>query len=113
MSLITKVLKQTAVYWAPAVYDKFGRRSFAPPAEISVRWEQRTTKYVTKDGEEKTASGKIMTSADVDVGGYLFEGELDSGTPVDPSTNSNCWEVKHFDKTPNLKAIEFLREAFI
>ena len=39
MSIITRMRKQDAVYWAYSGLDEFGQVEVGDPAEIKVRWE--------------------------------------------------------------------------
>lgn len=110
MSLITRMLKQKATYWAPAALNEFGQTAFASPVELSCRWEGKLGERITLDGDTKVSNAKVYVSADVVVGGYLWLGTVETA-PSDPKLDKMAYEITSFDKTPNFKATEFLRIA--
>lgn len=118
MTILNRNLKQTAVYWADAsVNDKFGNRTYTAPVEISVRWETRTEKFIGIDGREDISRAVVFFGQDVDVGEFVFLGSLTDITSSIDETNpknvDNAFEIKRFDKIPNLKATDFERKAFL
>jgi len=113
MSIITKALKQTACYWAVSGTDRFGKIRFAAPVEIACRWESKVTEVVTPFGERVTSGATVMVGEDVAVGGMLVEGTLDSiQNPTDPVANGAA-QILVFTVTPNLRATQRLRIAYL
>ena len=114
MSIITKMRKQTAVWWSSTGVDGYGRPTWTTPVEVDCRWEDVVQEFVNKDGEERFSRSIVYVDRDMKVGDVLMLGELDSGVDEDdPKANDGAWEVSRFAKLPNLKAIEFLRECYL
>jgi len=121
MSIITRMLKQTCVYWALAssesgglAYDDYGQPVVTDPVEIECRWEDVNEEFIDATGTKQTSRAKVYVSQDVDVGGILMLGELTDITDDDnPKENDGAWEIRKFDKLPNLRVTEFLRTAFL
>lgn len=114
MSLITRMLKQTAVYWSPATLDDFGQPTWNAGVEISVRWEDVTEEFMDADGNLTKSRAKVFVSQDVVTKGVLMLGALESTVDdIDPKANSGAWEIRGFHKLPNIRATEFLRTAFL
>ena len=114
MGIITKMLKQTAVYWAPSGADEYGIPTWATPVEISCRWEDSTAEFTDADGERKMSKAIVYVSQDVEERGVLLLSDLNSGIDQDnPKANDGAWEIRRFDKLPNLKVSEYLRTAYL
>lgn len=112
----TGSLKQTAVYWGTPVSTGAGGRTFADAVELDVRWEERHDMFIDAQGQEKQSSAVVFVDQDVDIGGYLFLGDLDdlsSGEEGDPMTVSGAYEIRQFDKIPDSKGTSFLRKAWL
>lgn len=110
-----------AVYWPLAssdsggiAYDDYGQPILTDPIEISCRWEDVSEEFIDKKGTRQISHAKVYPDQDVDVGGILMLGTEDDITDsVNIKENDDAWEIKRFDKLPNLKATEFLRTAFL
>lgn len=122
MSIITKVLKQRCVYWAPSGPDKYGQPSFVSAyQELACRWDEGNEEKVKNDGGTMVSTAQVMVSEDVQVHGVLLLVVEDPITkqilnvpfPNDPFSNPGAFEIQSFEKTPNFNATEFLREAFL
>lgn len=122
MSIITKCLKGTCVYWPPGSeasaegrdFDDHGRRVYGDPVELDCRWENVSQEFLDAKGVTQTSRSVVMVESDVAVGGVLFNGTLAQATDLDnPKNNVNAWEIRRFDKTPNLRYTEYLREAYL
>jgi hypothetical protein len=121
MSVITKMLKGTCVYWGlksnesgQLAYDDNGNPQVTSPVELQCRWVDKTKLFVEPNGEQWTSHSEVYVSSDVDVKGFLFNGELTDLTDQNvPQNNVGACEIRRFDKTPNFKQTEFLRKAFL
>ena len=114
MGIITRMMKQTAVYWAPSTIDEFGKFTWAEPVEIVCRWEDVAEEYIDAEGDRQLSSAKVYVGEDVEVGGVLFLGEItDIESGGDPKDNDGAWEIRKFAQLPNLKNTETLRTAFL
>ena len=118
---LTRNLKQTAVYWAPSGKDGYGGYTFADPVELSpdesngVRWEKTQKLFIDPLGEERLSQSQVYLAQDVALGGYLYLGDLDdiASSVTGPEDVSGAYKIQQFDKIPDLKAIGFLRRAWL
>jgi hypothetical protein len=116
MSLITKMLTQSAVYWSKDLIklDAFGQPRHASPAVIECRWEDTNEEIITADGTKVISRARVYVGQDVSLGGFLFLGAVqDLQFPNDPRKNENTFEIIRFEKLPNMKATEVLRTAYL
>lgn len=120
MSLITRMLRQRAVYWPPLtdprgreLHDNWGQRRYGDPVEVRVRWEPTVANTVTADEEKEVFSATVYVGQDVEVGGLLKLGTLAALETNDPRENTGVYEIKRFVKTPNLRVSKFLRTAYL
>ena len=121
MSIITRMRKQTAVYWALESvesagddYGNYGQPRYTSPIELTVRWEGVTIEFLDAQGATRQSNAVVYTSQDVDLGGALMLGELsDIDSSGEPLQNEDAWEILRFDKLPNLNNTEFLRTAYL
>jgi len=114
----SRLLKQTAVYWAPGASDGEGGISFTAGVEITCRWEDKQVKFITAVGNTEISRSVIFTSQDVLLKGYLFLGELtDLTSPsvaeLDPTEEHNAFEIKSFGKIPSIDGTQFERKAIL
>jgi hypothetical protein len=114
MSYLTRNLNQTAVYWGSPTPDGWGGTTFDSPVEMDCRWEEKQELFVDASGEQVLSHAVVYLSQDVDIGGYLYLGDMNDldSTPV-PSENSDAYEIRSFRKTPNLKATVYERKAWL
>ena len=114
MSLITRMLKQTAVYWPFVSTNQFGKKAVGSPIEIEVRWEDVSEEFLDSQGERQMSRSIVYVDRDTPVGGILMLGELGSGVDeANPKENDNAWEIRRFEKFPNLRVTEYLRKAIL
>ena len=121
MSIITRMLKQTCVYWALAFgddvsYDDYGRPivTIANPVELDCRWEDINEEFIAADGTRQVSKAKVYVESDVVVGGILMLGTLDDITDsTNIKENAGAWEIRGFGKNPNFRATEFVRMAYL
>jgi len=113
-NFLTRNLKQTAVYWGNPVSNGYGGWTLDSPVEISVRWEDRNELFTSPDGREEVSSAIIYTAQDVDIGGYLFLGELtDLSSSQLYSDEDDSFKIRQFSKSPNQRVSGFARKAFL
>lgn len=116
MSIITRMRRQTAVYWAPSSpvkYNDEGKMELEDPVEIKCRWEEKVNMKQVPEGIKTVASGTVYVDRDMKEGGLLKLCALEDLIEADPRDETDARAVLAFTKTPNLKATEFLRIAFI
>lgn len=114
MSIIKKMRKQNAVYWAFDKVDQFGKKSFISPVQIKCRWDGVIEEFLDSTGEIRMSKAKVYVDRDTPVGGVLMLGLIaDITDSVNIKENEGAWEIRRFDTTPNLKATEFLLTAML
>ncbi len=122
MSIIKRMRKQTAVYWSQSGVDAYGARQYNAPIEIDVRWDDKASQYVNKEGEQVASRGTVYVGIDVKPGDMLLKGILiadssssgtaDILTPEDPK-EAGAWEIQQFASIPNLRNTETLRICYL
>jgi hypothetical protein len=108
--------KQKVVYWGNPQNDGYGGKTFDAAVEILVRWEDKQELYTDVEGREVRSTAVVYPGVDLDLGGFLYLGELDdSGLDSDPLPNevSEAKEIQQFWKVPNLRATKFVRKAWL
>ncbi len=108
MSLIKRMRKQKAVYWARGSPDVYGEFTFADPVEIDCRWEDTAQEYLDPQGETKTSKSIVYVDRVMSPGDRLLEGELDSNVDM-----ADSFEIQRFDRLPNIRNTEVLLTAFL
>jgi hypothetical protein len=109
-----KNLKQKAVYWANPVPDGYGGSTFDSPAEIDCRWEDSNELFLNDKGENVPSNSKVFVNQDMTVGEYLFLGELtELDSHQDPERQNGAYRIKSFQKTPGLRAKQYIRKAIL
>lgn len=114
MSIITRMRKQTAVYWPVGSTNEYGQPVYGTPVEIEVRWEDKTEEFMDAEGETHMSKALVYVDREVDVGGVLLLGSLSSSVDQDdPKANDGAWEIRRYEALPNFKATEFLRTVYL
>ncbi len=114
IGVVVRVMRQTAVYWAPLPVNDFGRRTFATPVEIACRWEDVQEEFLNAEGGRELSRAKLMVDRDLLVGGMLRLGVLADVADVDaPQSTTGAWGIRQFGKMPNFKGTAFLREVYV
>jgi len=107
-------LNQTAVYWERLTPDGLGGWTWEDPVEIAVRWESIVEKYTDVNGVERRSQAKVFLEQDISEGDYLYLGDLDDITSGSlPGNTKGAFQVRRFDKIPDLAGTEFLRRAWL
>lgn len=106
MGLIARMLRETVVYWPPTGPDQFGILGFGTAVELPGRWEDATEEFIDANGTRTMSKARVYVGEDVLVGGFLWRGDLSSGSDItsttDPRLNPGAWEIRKFDKLPKL-----------
>lgn len=117
--IIKKMTTQTAVYWGDPSPDGYGGTLFGSmyPIEIECRWQQKRELTIDDEGKEIASESQVYVDQDVDIGGYLYLGsldDLDSSEEADPFVADGAFEIKNFEKSPELrKTNRFIRKAYL
>jgi len=120
-SLISRMRRQTGVYWAfqntesgGAAYDGDGQPLYTDPVEIECRWDDLSEQFIDYVGTEQVSRSLVYVDRDMKPGEVLFLGELTDLDSEDvPKDNEGAWEIRKFEKNPNLRNTETLRTAYL
>lgn len=116
MSVIRKMRKQTAVWWARSTdADRFGQYTFGEPEEIECRWDDTTEEFLGPQNETLASRAVVYVPEDLTIkeGDRLMLGEIDSNTPDDPLEVHTAHAVKRVDRNPNFRNTETLVTCFL
>lgn len=114
MSIITRMRKQTAVYWSrDATPDEFGAYSYAAAVQIECRWDDSAREYRDAQGQTQLSQAVVYVDRVMKVGDMLKEGDLESDTVADPTDDPDAFKIQGFDKNPNIRNTETLLTAYL
>lgn len=114
MSIITTMRRQTAVWWQRSTSpDGFGRYTYAAPIQIDCRWEDIVVEFLDPQGNKTQSRSVVYVDRVIAAGDMLMEGDWESNTADDPTEEELAFEVRRFDKLPNLKNTETLYTAYL
>jgi len=114
MRILTKMLKQTGVYWASPTSDGRGGTQTSFPVEIDCRWEDMVQEIKDDEGKIHISKALVYTDREVDVGGFLYKGTLASlNNDINPSTNRDAHIILKYGEIPTLSASQVLRSAWL
>lgn len=114
MSIITRMRKQKAVWWArSAEPDHYGKFSFATPIEIACRWDECGSEYRDTKGQLAISDSTVYVDRVLKVGDKLKLGEQESDTPDDPTELEGVSEVQKFERIRKLRKEEYLNTAYM
>jgi len=115
-NFLTRLCKQTAVYWGNPTNNGEGGFTFDEAVEIYCRWEEGVEIMKDVNGKEKVSMAQVYLLQDVDEQGYLYLGDLDDldSNPDDPMEVDGAYQIMKFAKTPALgRTDDFLRKAYL
>lgn len=116
-AFVSKVRKQTAVYWAPAEYSKTNEAfTFEDPVELRVRWSGTNEQLFNDDGTPYQPKYKVIVPQEVATGGFLWEGSLSSLSyqeKKDPFKVLTAYRIKALKEIPDFKATYTYRVAYL
>jgi len=103
-------LPQTCTYWGAPVSSGFGGTTFSLPSPLPCRWEEKAEEFVDASGQTKVSRAIVYLSDDVEVGGYLFLGDVST---VDPTSLDGAYNIQRYSKMPDIRAANYLRKAWL
>lgn len=127
MGIISSSRRQNAIYWPPGRVDGFGRPTSGVLVELvitsgsnyRVRWEDTVEDFLDAAGTTQLSKALVYVpllpdGTEVQTGGFLWLGDRsDLADSTVPLNNPKAYEVRRFDKLPNLRATEILRTAYL
>jgi hypothetical protein len=107
------VYSQLATYWGTGVIDGFGKRAFADPVTLYVRWQDAQQMLANKMGENIPCNAVVLVQEDVEIGGYMALGDYsDTGTLTeDPTTLVNAYQIYEFTSIPSVTGADYNKKA--
>jgi len=113
MSIIKKMRKQKAVYWARLSADEYGVFAYDDPVQVDCRWDDMGVEFRNVEGEVQVSQSVVYVDRVMAIGDKLQRGEMDSTTPDSPAGLTTAFEIRRFDQNPNLRATETLYTAYL
>lgn len=120
-SILNRMRRQYAVYWAPAGVGSDGEATYARPIELRVRWEGMKMLLRSDPLYKDNQSREVVYVPQVVVaGGVLWKGRLatcPAAKTVDPyqpfAGDELAREISRFAEYPTINAKKFLRVAVL
>lgn len=115
MSIISRMRKQRAAYWAPASLDTYGNPVHGSPVEIRCRWEDKQERKLNGEGEEILTASTVYVDRVLAIHGFLVlldDSGMPSGFDPDPVVHG-AREIQVFESLPNLRNTEKLYTVYL
>jgi len=109
MSIVIRMRKGYAVYWAVSAANAYGGHSYVAPVEIRCRWDDEQSMVRDNEGNEVVSSATVYVDRDltfaVDGWGYLYKGRLSSisGDNTDPTAIETARRILTYGEIESLK----------
>ncbi len=87
-----------------------GGFTYGSPSTLSARWEDKTERFTTAEGETAFSTAVVYLSGDVSINDYLVQGESTVG---DPSSLTGAHRVQAFRKMPDISQTQHERKAWL
>ena len=101
---------QMVTYWARGTSNGFTEESYVSPIVINVRWEDKSERFLTDEGEELRSRAVVYSQINLDLKGFLY---LGSSLDPDPNNVPGSFQIMRFDKTTNLNGTKTERKAWL
>lgn len=116
--VVKKFTNQTLTQFPKIGTDGFGRPVYGPPVQIACRWEDKQQEVITPDGRRVRSMAYLLLVSPVSVGDWVFLGTIAVVNalptwPKPPTVNQGGREVLVSCQTPDLKASNFVYEAYL
>ncbi len=98
--LTTRQRRQKATLWTKNGDDDYGGAKVNAKVEIKVRWEEKRSEAVDKDGNTIAIDATVVVDQEIAVGSIMWLGAL--ADVADPPVNLK--EVVVYNETPDLKS---------
>jgi hypothetical protein len=110
---VTRNLVMTLVWWQKTGKAGFGKPIVLDPIEIYGRWVEKQGKIISQ-GEEVVTSAEVLVDRDMAIGDWLWKGSLSALSSSEETIPfSFAKEVVSFDKTPDIKGINYVRKVLV
>lgn len=103
---------QVATYWANPVPDGFGGHTYDAPRAIVCRWEERRERFTDQNGDEHTSKAVVYVREDLDLGGYLYLGEISDPDQL-PELTTGAHRIQEVKRIPDLRNVVQERRVYL
>lgn len=113
-TLLTSLINnQKVTWWRVTGGDGFGGDVIAAPVLIGGRWQEKAETFIGQiDRRELISSAVVfLLDQDVGVGDYLANG--DQTLTSNPSILVGAYKIQHYQKSPDLRSLEYVRKCFL
>jgi len=107
----TRHLRDEVTHWPVTGTDDFGDPIFGTPVKLKARWEDKQELFRTVQGEEVVSNAIVFLSIIAPVGDYLGLGDLVA--QVDPTTVSDTFKIRAFNRVTDLRRVHETRKAIL
>lgn len=113
LTLFTGLCNQKITWWSVTGADGFGGDVIAAPVVVQGRWQDKAETFIGQvDRRELISSAVVyLESQDIAVGDYLANG--DQSATQNPSILKGAYKVQRWQKSPDLRSLEYVRKAFL
>ena len=117
LEFIQSVAVQDFVYWAPAITNGFGDKTYPEPQQMKCRWDDKVEQFLNGTGENVISKAVLLVPEAVEVGGYAWLGDIADLTDAeleDPLLLQEAYLIGRVDKTPLFKSTDkFVYEVYL
>lgn len=104
-------LNQQATYWEAQEPDGFGGKVTGPATPIKCRWEDKAVNYTGRlDRQEEVSRAVVFVDREMRVGDWLY---LGSTAESDPTALPEAFQVRKFDRVPDLRNLNTVLRAIL
>ena len=118
MSLISRMRRQDAIYWAAPVPTGYGKWSYTAPVAIKVRWEDVAEEFMDPANQRLVSKslvyvGQVMQPNEWLKLGVLVPEDEEGETDTDPTKEPDAFRIRQFAQVPNIRNTETLYMAYL
>lgn len=106
MTISTRKLNQSAIYWAKSTQDGYGDYSYSAPVQILCKWEDKTEIVKNSKGEEVVSNSIVYVDREINFEDFLELGTLEVSTPASPEDSQNAYPVIRKDSITSINNTE-------
>lgn len=113
MGIITKVQRQSMVYWPYTGADLFGQPTYGTPVQMTCRWDDYVKQVFNTEGSPVFSKIELITRTRLQPKGLVWKGSLALFTAdLRPDVSEGVHEIIAASSTPNFRNTETLYEAW-
>lgn len=117
MALIDRVRNQTALYWECTGNDGFGGVTVDDVVELRVYWMEKQEQFIDAGtGDAVLSKSVVYPGQDLVLMSYMKLGtltNLDSDAMDNPLNAEDVFQIRGWNKIPDMSGQNFLRKAML